>query len=168
MDTDEHYVDDMLDQMERGELNHDNILYKDRNFVSQTSKQFFYFSRRLRRQASDVSIGRISDTSNESTPLSEEQSPLDDDFNECDNIECFNWDVSKHNYDAKTDDTKLSQFYSEYKPDVNLFSSPKIKAAKPEQNKNVSNENKSINSISRIKPKYHSFKETVNNYKYNA
>jgi hypothetical protein len=127
----ETYKDDLLDEMERGELNMD-ISFKDyydkdndetlrpdnlsfNRRVINTSKRLFNITTGLTRQKSDVSLK--SESSNESVSSSE-ISPYN--LEEGDREEYFNWQISEQDFDTNKDYSRLNDFYNDYKTRFDL------------------------------------------------
>ena len=169
---DSHYMDDLIDQMEKGELKTD-VLWDERHEKASfnqrlvnTSKRFL--SRQFYRQNSDTSLDMnmsvCSDTSNESTLSYENMSPFSE---ERDN---FNWEISTHDYETKIDDSNLDEFYGEYRTFI-LDTVPKNKEtniklkAKHSLDKAISNvtvSNQIVKTNKTKRGKYHSFNQISN------
>ena len=165
-EKDNFYMDDLLDQMEKGELKTDLFLeepihrqsFNDR--IYNTSKRFLNLSTKFYRQKSNTSLDMsiTSETSNES-----DMSPFIEDGDQ------FNWELSSHDYESKIDDSNLDEFYGEYREFL-LDNVPRISNRKSASNKyshlNNDKDNREklkINKINKTKRgKYHSFKQISN------
>lgn len=109
------YIDDVLDQMEKGELNTD--IFRDGLFekaslnqrLVNTSKHFLKFYRQNSDTSLDLNMSISSEKSSDSKISYENFSPY------IEESEQFNWELSTHDYESKIDDSKLNQFYGEYR-----------------------------------------------------
>ena len=173
-----HNYDDLLDEMEKGQLNnhifddYNYLLDSQDNYVNQYNynihdkynKSYFSsiknnpsFNRKIvntskrlfgiKRNLSDLSLDMKSETSNEST----EVSPFlvdEDDLVE----ECFNWQLPGHNYESKVDDSNLSDFYSDFKTNIESNhillseSPPKYNFLESNNTKTVSSKKEKVNN----------------------
>ena len=112
---DSHYMDDLIDQMEKGELKTDVLWDEPHEKTSfnqrlvNTSKRIIKFYRQNSDTSLDMNMSICSDTSNESTLSYENISPFSE---ERDN---FNWEISNHDFENKIDDSNLDEFYGEYR-----------------------------------------------------
>jgi hypothetical protein len=112
---DSHYMDDLIDQMEKGELKTDVLFDEQLEKTSfnqrliNTSKRVLKFYRQNSDTSLDMNMSICSDTSNESTLSYENLSPFSE---ERDN---FNWEISNNDFENKIDDSNLDEFYDEYK-----------------------------------------------------
>lgn len=110
-----YYMDDLLDQMEKGELKSEVVdFFNERESLNQSflnrSKRLFNLSTRFYRKSDssiDMNMSISSETSNESI--------IDSPFIEEGPMEHFNWELSEHDYDSKLNDSNLNDFYGEYK-----------------------------------------------------
>ena len=173
-----NYTDDLIDQMEKGELTNEYLLDDSSQHLTlnqkivNTSKRFFNISTKFYRQKSDTSIDMSfsSETSNDSGSGS--VSPFLDDNDH------FYWELPEHDYDSKIDDSNLEEFYGEYRSFI-LENVPKNSKSKrttlSTNNPSKMNENSNpflktnknnqglLGSRNNIrKAKYHSFKQFSN------
>ena len=165
-EEDNFYMDDLLDQMEKGELKTSLFLQQPEQKQSfnqrilNTSKRFLRFYR----QKSDTSIDMNMSTSSETSNESDLVSPFIEDGDQ------FNWELSSHDYESKLDDSNLDEFYEEYREFV-LDTVPRIsnrKSSSKAQAKqltglNSERDNSQIFKINKTKKgKYHSFNQVSN------
>ena len=108
--TSTNYYDDLLNEMERGEISMD-FDYTNLNEERSKEKSGSFFKlplplskKKLRRNESDTSIDRSSASSAE----------FDSYIIEPDKDECFNWELTS--YDNSYDDSKLEEYYKDYNP----------------------------------------------------
>ena len=177
-----NYTDDLIDQMEKGELTNEFLLDESSQQLTlnqkivNTSKRFFNISTKFYRQKSDTSIDMnmsvSSETSNDSGSGS--VSPFLDDNDH------FYWELPEHDYDSKMDDSNLEEFYGEYRSFI-LENVPKNSQSKrtslSTKSPSKMNENSNSNPFLKTnksnqgllgsrnnirKAKYHSFKQISN------
>ena len=161
----ETYKDDLLDEMERGELNMDISFkdYYDKNNESlrpdnlsfnrrviNTSKRLFNITTGLTRQKSDISLK--SESSNESISSSEISPYI---LEEGDREEYFNWQMSEQDFYTNKDDSRLNDFYNDYKTRFDL---PYTKLSQS----SMINRSNELKDNSKITSKYYSYNK-INN-----
>lgn len=165
-EKDNFYMDDLLDQMEKGELKSDSgVLYEPHQTLS-FNQRFVNKSKRLLkfyRQKSDTSLEMNMSISSDTSNESDITSPFIEDEDQ------FNWELSKHDYESKIDDSNLDEFYGEYREFI-LDTVPR--KSKPNHSLDKVNFNtkdnykinmNELNQKPRIrKGKYHSFKQISN------
>lgn len=159
---DNFYMDDLLDQMEKGELKTSLFLQEPEHKQSfnqrilNTSKRFLRFYRQKSDTSLDMNMSTSSETSNDSDLIS----PFIED---CDQ---FNWELSSHDYESKLDDSNLDEFYEDYREFV-LDTVPRISNRKSGSKQfsglNSEKDNRQIFKINKTKKgKYHSFNQISN------
>ena len=165
----EQFNDDLLDEMEKGELiNYGNFYEKEKyeesstlkKKIRETSKRIITMTTGLTRQKSDVSLK--SDTSNESSQSLYEISPYTLEEGETDNH--FNWGILDSD-ETKTDDSKLNEFYNDYNKNrqLNLLTCHQTPPPQHKQTQSSDNYIYNFNNKSRMRAKYHSFNQINSN-----